>query len=494
MKKRLYLGGGLLESQLLWILPVAAGYCKEIGVEEIIVEALPKRLCESRSAAFVKRNSITLVSEVHIRTLCLNHKSSILARLVRRIRGLLLAFQVSRAALLKCSSWDQCQLFHAVWDSALVVAGDRQYTPNFNALWVSGVQCLSALERAKWLRSIGVCHSILGHTVYATRALKVGFCLDKTFRLFAHAGDSIYSCPTTFDQASSIHVLSHWSNLFEHVSMIDAEGYFHQRRKGISAYDDASRAAALPLVATPGRGDLTNVVFLHVFRDSPFNYIDQNRVFADYMEWFRQSLRIIAASNESWSVRVHPSSLRWGENPRELISAILKSLDMRSVPANINIEYEPGSNLEVFKSARRIVTYAGTSALEACCYGRRPITISMTTPESFSKALVNKPCTVQEYRELLLAPSSSSLFDLQSCQVSDARRLLYAVEKLIPLTPHIGSLPLYRGDTLDQFELGFLSTVQSLDEATMNFLSGLGKNLASGKLSATYSVNSRPAR
>ena len=50
---------------------------------------------------------------------------------------------------------------------------------------------------------------------------------------------------------------------------------------------------------------------LHTFRDSPFNTIDTNRIFADYIEWAIYTFSSIVQSKERWSIRVHPSSVFW---------------------------------------------------------------------------------------------------------------------------------------------------------------------------------------
>ena len=43
----------------------------------------------------------------------------------------------------------------------------------------------------------------------------------------------------------------------------------------------------------------TNVLMLHIFKDSPFTNIDRNRIFADYYIWVVETLKIISKSLDS---------------------------------------------------------------------------------------------------------------------------------------------------------------------------------------------------
>ena len=38
MNKKIYVGGGFLESQLIWILPILNSYCKKKNIKTIIFE------------------------------------------------------------------------------------------------------------------------------------------------------------------------------------------------------------------------------------------------------------------------------------------------------------------------------------------------------------------------------------------------------------------------------------------------------------------------
>ena len=60
------------------------------------------------------------------------------------------------------------------------------------------------------------------------------------------------------------------------------------------------------------------MIFLHVFKDSPYSCIDKKRIFGDYFDWFVSTLRIIGSPNEEWQIRIHPSSKKWGEDQKKL--------------------------------------------------------------------------------------------------------------------------------------------------------------------------------
>ena len=47
-----------------------------------------------------------------------------------------------------------------------------------------------------------------------------------------------------------------------------------------------------------------NVLMLHIFKDSPFENIDRDRIFSDYYNWVLETLKILKYSKENWVIRV----------------------------------------------------------------------------------------------------------------------------------------------------------------------------------------------
>ena len=134
-----------------------------------------------------------------------------------------------------------------------------------------------------------------------------------------------------------------------------------------------------------------NVIFLHVFKDSPYSCIDKKRIFGDYFDWFVSTLRIIGESNEEWQIRIHPSSKKWGEDPKKIINYTKKFFFDGKFPKNIEFINQKLSNLKSFKSAKRVVTFSGHAHIEAACFGIRPIIISRTTLSDYNKDLTIYP-------------------------------------------------------------------------------------------------------
>ena len=108
---------------------------------------------------------------------------------------------------------------------------------------------------------------------------------------------------------------------------------------------------------------------------------------------------------------MHPSHVQWGENQRIVINSLLK-MNKLSLPSNVFIESGNLSNIEIFKTANRIVTFSGTAHLEVACYGIKPIIISRTTLHDYIKKSVLKPKNISEYRKFLLLSSKSNFFKL----------------------------------------------------------------------------------
>ena len=63
---------------------------------------------------------------------------------------------------------------------------------------------------------------------------------------------------------------------------------------------------------------------MHIFKDSPFNVIDRDRIFVDYFDWVKKTLKIIKKSKEIWILKIHPISNRWGEIQKNIINKLIK--------------------------------------------------------------------------------------------------------------------------------------------------------------------------
>ena len=124
---------------------------------------------------------------------------------------------------------------------------------------------------------------------------------------------------------------------------------------------------------------------LHIFKDSPFENIDRDRIFSDYYNWVLETLKILKYSKENWVIRAHPSAQRWGENQKQIIFRMFKKVFGTHQPKNIKFEENLKSNIDQYRITKRLVTFSGNSHLEAACFGIKPIVISNTTLCDFGR-------------------------------------------------------------------------------------------------------------
>jgi hypothetical protein len=185
---------------------------------------------------------------------------------------------------------------------------------------------------------------------------------------------------------------------------------------------------------------------LHIFKDSPFYIVDNKRIFNDYFDWFIETIKIIKNSKEKWFIKLHPSHIKWGEDQILVINSLLKKNNL-SLPSNVFIETESFSNLDIFKTANRIVTYSGTAHLEVACYGIRPIIISRTTLYDFDKTSVLKPKNISDYKKFLLSSSSSNFLKLKPINILNSKKLLFIRENILTLKNDLNSFYIYRNDS-----------------------------------------------
>ena len=216
---------------------------------------------------------------------------------------------------------------------------------------------------------------------------------------------------------------------------------------------------------------------MHIFRDSPFCDIDRDRIFLDYVSWVHKTIKIISKSKEKWILRLHPSYKRWGENQPIALKKILKSLFNDKISSNIIIEDNICSNHDVLRNARRIITFNGTSHLEAACYGIKPIIIANTMLNKIFPKLVFKAKSISEYSSLLLQNSNNKKFRLSKTDIFRAKKMMFIREKALKFETNIGGFHIFRGDPPSKLKKDFEETRKNLKK-NINFLELNGKKLS----------------
>lgn len=478
--KSVFVGGNVTASVLLWLLPVIDSFCKEKRVTKLVLDRpLPRRV---KNASHVQ--AILQQYEVVV----FGAESKGLARLQKIFWGfraslnffqlISLVFSVSRDRLLLRQERYQSQLFHAVWDSACLGLKDGSIVPSIAGKLAASVRVLAAVTLANHVvEKHGVRAAFLGHLVYRSRGTLAAF-QSSGVQVFSPAGGALYECPATKDTSWAAPGRLLWDKIANLFTDADVEKYWQGRTIGRSTYADSQIAAR----GTKRVRDSTpkNILLLHVFRDSPFNQIDESRIFADYIDWVANTLPAIARSEETWLIKLHPSAKRWGEDQQTFLSEICKfALGSREVPSNAEVISDEYSNMELFEHGNRVVTFGGTGHLEAACWGIRPITVMDVGLAVLDSSAVHLPRTIKDYDSLLSLPSNSETFVLSAAQITLARSLLFARENVLGLGDSLGHLAVYRGDSEQVSQADFESVLRTVPSRKRE-LAVLGERLARG--------------
>lgn len=473
----MYIGGAFMDSQLLYIIPFAHGYARQKKIRKLVFEKkIPDRVRKSPHISEILREYIVVEK---CRSEGIKRYIEIcFAVLFQGVSALKLALRSTRTGLLeKDVSWYELQLRHAVWDQTLQGVDDGMIQLPLIRRFVSALRVLKAVKKALALHSNeGVRAAVLGHTVYAGRGLLAVFRL-KEIDVIAHSATIIHRTSLNADIGHLTMPYSDWMSFYEMVDPADVAENWKKRAIGISNYSDAENASI-------GRRSLSsttpkNVIFLHIFRDSPFNHIDKNRIFSDYVQWVLETFKVLLKSNERWLIKLHPSAGRWGEDQVVWLKAIGKILFSDKWPENIEIDEIGYSNIELLQNAKRIVTYRGTVHLEAACFGIKPIIISEASLSSFNENLVHKPISLEDYERLLLVPENSRQFCLSEVEKNYAKTLLFIREELLSFGKDIDDFHVYRSDS-PLLHAQHFDAVLNGASANSIILKKIGANIANG--------------
>ncbi len=468
-----------MESQLLFILPFAAGYARQKKIRNLVLD---KQLSHEIAKNEIIKHALSGFNIIYV-----GARGKKLWLLLKRLRdracainlhSIFMGFKVNRRLLIAQSEWHECQARHAVWDTAFHTSADGSQNLGLASrlMAANAVECNIRYAR-KLVNKYHVSNAIIGHIVYAGRALASEL-QRQGVTIVVQAASVLYKVPSAKD--------TRWSfvsrSLFNfacstrgNISTL-ADSYWNARKNGKSLYLDAENAYK-------GSNNVSgstpqNVVFMHVFRDSPFNYIDRCRIFADYIEWVDFTLRQIAQSNETWLLKPHPSSESWGESQVAWISSFSESIFDGKWPKNIVVDNKY-SNIDILSKAKRVVTYNGTVHLEAACLGIRPIVIADVTLSNFDASLVHKPLTREQYSNLLGLSSNDPRFLLLDKSIQTSKVLLYIREKILPFSSDTGSYTVRRLDG----EKAFIAEFNSVQEKMPIFVDNMiliGDAMASG--------------
>ena len=282
--------------------------------------------------------------------------------------------------------------------------------------------------------------------------------LEKKIKIFCHANFNVYDC-SKHEAAWNQISISKFNLLEKKIIKKYIFLYWKKRLLGKSNYFDAKIAST---IKNKIKNYPKNVIFLHIFKDSPFNYLDEKRIFYDYFDWIKKTLQIIKHSNEKWSIRIHPNASRWGENQKKIINNLL--INNTELKNKILIDDNLVSNNFIFNNVNRLVTYSGTSHLEASCFKIKPIMISKSSLECIDKSFVlKKPKNIKEYKKFLLKKSTDKIFLQPLKVVNKSKTYLFIRENILTLKKDLNSIHVYRKDKKGIINDDFKSVLKSLN-------------------------------
>ena len=194
-------------------------------------------------------------------------------------------------------------------------------------------------------------------------------------------------------------------------SYLEPETFFQQRTLGrLTSNPDLDVSPGIAAQESP-YSDQTNILFLHVFHDSPFHTHDNQRLFFSYRDWVFHTLKVLSNSQQTWFIKLHPSAPKWGEDSLLILNSIITK-SIGSLPQNIHIDNSPASPDKRFLAhADKIVTFSGTVAIEALALGRKPIVICRNSFFNASDSPFFIPKTLPEYTKYLLNTYSNTVTD-----------------------------------------------------------------------------------
>ncbi len=476
MKDRsLYIGQGFLDSQLLWLIPLIDGYCEKKKIKTIIFEKKLKLRIKKNTLIkkILRKYHIIFIKDSFY--LFKNKNLFLLFDVIFLIIKLFIeSFQINRNTIMSNKeNWFKFQIKHSIWDASILNSNDGDINPGFIVKFKAALSCYKKIFEAEALLKLGIRDFFLGHSVYGARAFLAKLRTVKTNNIFCHSGFTIYKQPINRDSSWCFLEQNQLKRIQRLVRRNHVNKYWVLRNRGQGNYEDSRIAASLK---NKVKKNYQNVIFLHIFRDSPFADIDKSRIFEDYIIWVKETLRIISKSKEDWTIRFHPNYNRWGEDQTLTINKICKSVFGNSMPKNIEFENNLNSNVNVFKTAKRVVTFNGTSHLEAAANSIKPIVISDTMLNFVYKNLCHKPRNVQEYEGLLLSKSNSSNFSLSKKDSYKAKQLMFIREKVLKFEKEVGGFHIYANDTKKNFLLDYSQTQKKINK-NYKFLKKNGEKL-----------------
>lgn len=419
-KKYIYIGGGTDPIIIGILIAILRGYKNK---EEIIIEKSEFEIFQD----YIKKNKIKFQNLNSFNIILTDNRKLTLNYLVPFMHDVVKNFFFYLKLLLFFSYKNKKNyksfFTHAYWDTGIRNINDNELKPN---LFIKLKTLLTLIYYSIYIKELINKYRIksvfLGHSVYKYRIALEEF-KKQNIKVFSQANFAFFRQKKTKDIEWTTVNSNLLKKIKKNISDFTINRFWNLRSSG--KLEDADFLAASKIKSNLKFNLQNNIIFLHVFKDSPFAKIDKNRIFFDYYHWIIETIKIIKHSDEIWSLRIHPNSKVWGENSLTVLKSIEKKYFDGSFPKNIRIDNKYHSNLKVFSEMKRCVTFSGTSSIEASCYGIKPILISDNLLSELNKNYVLKPNNIKQYREFLLKKSSDQIFIQKKNAVQVSRFFLY---------------------------------------------------------------------
>ena len=257
-KKSVFLGGALTDSQYLFTFPIVDGYCKKKKINKIILE---KELSPK-----VKNNKIIkdIIKNYEIEYLFYNNYK------ILRTTNILI-FQLFKVCyfFLKIlffrpnKDYLKNQYLHAIWDTALRQMNDNELQPSLINILISIIKVLNAGNYSKTIISKNCHAAFMGHNVYTHKVIVAELIKSKV---------NVY-CQVLYSYYKKNISENFWGTVeLKELKRIKKknviEKYFKNKLLGKGNYED-SNLASLKKYRKKNSYFPRNVIFLHIFRDSP---------------------------------------------------------------------------------------------------------------------------------------------------------------------------------------------------------------------------------
>lgn len=219
--------------------------------------------------------------------------------------------------------------------------------------------------------------------------------------------------------------------------------YYHNRISGSSNYEDANRAFR-PTKNTFIYKDAV-VMYLHIFRDTPFHTFEKDRIFFEYTDWVFSTVEYCVNNKIKIVLKMHPSAAVWGEDQFAWLYKILGTL-MNSI--YVHTDNQSSNFYDVFASCKSVVTFSGNVKYEYAMFGKKPLVIMSGQNDFITGKLFTKPKTRADYFSLLHADARP----LSEDDVRLAKNVVYYLEAVSPLYAKFDIGTSYRGTSKKQME------------------------------------------